>query len=81
MESSGELQKGEFENLMCEMLLPLNFVEELENLQENSTSIIYLLKVKSACQDLLRRNEQMRTMISDIIKLGETQRYELVVRK
>jgi hypothetical protein len=74
MESSAKLENGEFENLVCEMLLPLNFVENLENLEENSTSVIYLLKIKEACEELLRKNEKMKNITSDILKLGDLQR-------
>ena len=56
------------------MLLPLGFVENLENLKENSSSILYLLKVKDLCEHLLQRNEELKNVTSDISKLGNMHR-------
>jgi hypothetical protein len=73
-ENTGKLDSGEFEEFMCEMLLPLGFVEELENLKENSSSILFLLKVKDLYEHLLQKNEVMKSVLGDLIQFSEWQR-------
>lgn len=68
---TGKLETGEFEDLVCGMLQPLVFVEELENLKEDSSSVLYLLKVKNMCEALLKKNEVLRSVSEKLGKLGE----------
>ena len=56
------------------MLLPLGFVENLENLKENSSSILYLLKIKDLCEEVLKKNELLKKITLEISKLGNLQR-------
>lgn len=72
-DSKDNLENGEFEDLICEMLLPLGFVENLENLKENSSSIIYLLKIKDLCEEVLKKNEMAKKIILEMSKLGNLQ--------
>ena len=74
MQSKGTLETGEFEDLMCEMLQPLVFVEELENLKENSSSILFLLKVKDLCEELLKKNELLKSVTGKLVELSECER-------
>lgn len=73
-EGTGELETGEFEDLVCGMLQPVVFVEELENLKEDSSSVLYLLKVKNMCEALLKKNEKLRSVSEKLVKLGEWER-------
>jgi hypothetical protein len=68
------LEDGEFEEFISEMLLPLGFVEELENLKENSSSILFLLKVKDLCENLLKKNEILKSTVGELIQFSEWQR-------
>lgn len=72
---NGGLESGEFEALLCEMLTPLVFVERLEGLGESAVSVLFLLKVKSLCEELLHKNEDLRRVTGMLVELGECERW------